>query len=111
MIQCVLTPLMITSLLTTRVWACIFTFIPIHAMFSVNYVGVELENPFGTDDNDLPLAHFQSEMNKCLMMLLHESADLIAGVSDNRCITDFERLVDSMEHHGDMLEMSQAERQ
>ena len=25
----------------------------------LNYIGVELENPFGRDDNDLPLKHFQ----------------------------------------------------
>merc|ERR1711953_745857 len=90
--QTFLTPLMITSLVKTKLWACLFTFVPIFAMFSVNYVGVELENPFGTDDNDLPLAHFQTEMNKCLMMLLHESADLIADVSEDRCITDFDVL-------------------
>ena len=25
----------------------------------LNFIGVELENPFGRDDNDLPLEHFQ----------------------------------------------------
>ena len=26
---------------------------------------MELENPFGLDANDLPLEHFQQEMNDC----------------------------------------------
>lgn len=91
-----LTPLMISCLIQSKIWAPLFTFVPIFAMFSVNFIGVELENPFGTDDNDLPLAHFQGEMNKCLMMLLHESADLIANVSEHRCITDFDMLTETM---------------
>merc|ERR1711953_832976 len=110
--QTFLTPLMITSLVKTKLWACLFTFVPIFAMFSVNYVGVELENPFGTDDNDLPLAHFQSEMNKCLMMLLHDSADLIADVSADRCITDFDTLQDKMnESHVERASLTMEERQ
>ena len=42
---------------------------------------MELENPFGLDDNDLPLDHFQQEMNSCLLMLLHENSDLITATS------------------------------
>ena len=34
-------------------------------MSCLNFIGVELENPFGQDDNDLPLDHFQDEMNNC----------------------------------------------
>lgn len=87
-----LTPLFISSIVTNRFWASLMTFVPIFAMFSVNFIGVELENPFGSDDNDLPLDHFQGEMNKCLMMLLQEGADLIAGVSPARCIFDYAAL-------------------
>ena len=28
-------------------------------MFALNFISIELENPFGLDANDLPLAHFQ----------------------------------------------------
>jgi hypothetical protein len=55
-----------------------------------------LENPFGNDANDLPLDHFQAEMNKCLLMLLQESADLIPGISKTRCITDFTTIKTTM---------------
>merc|ERR1719183_2233562 len=88
--------MLMSALLPTKFWAGVFTFIPVFAMFSLNFIGVELENPFGSDANDLPLQHFQGEMNKCLMMLLHESADLIANVSEHRCITDFDMLTETM---------------
>lgn len=90
--QLVLTPLMIASLTRHYFWSFLVTFIATFAFFSVNFVGVQLENPFGSDENDLPLHHFQDEMNKCLMMLLHDRADLIAGCSASRSIQDFEAL-------------------
>mmetsp|Transcript_130377 Transcript_130377/g.237084 ORF Transcript_130377/g.237084 Transcript_130377/m.237084 type:complete len:617 (+) Transcript_130377:68-1918(+) len=99
----VLTPMMISCLISSKVWAPIFAFVPIFGMFSLNFIGVELENPFGNDDNDLPLDHFQTEMNKCLLMLLEDNADLIAGVSKQRCIREFSKLKGSMrpsEMHG-----------
>merc|ERR1712151_1486123 len=80
----------------SKIWAPIFTFVPLFGMFSLNFIGVELENPFGNDANDLPLDHFQTDMNKCLLMLLQENADLAPGVSCERCIKSFSTLADTM---------------
>eukprot|EP00929_Paragymnodinium_shiwhaense_P064269 TRINITY_DN32183_c0_g1_i2.p1 TRINITY_DN32183_c0_g1~~TRINITY_DN32183_c0_g1_i2.p1 ORF type:complete len:473 (+),score=53.41 TRINITY_DN32183_c0_g1_i2:132-1550(+) len=81
----VCTPIVITALFEkeSRYWAPIFTFIPVYAMHCINFIAVELENPFGDDENDLPLDHFQEEMNNCLIMLLQDEADLIPGVKTN----------------------------
>lgn len=48
-------------------------------MFALNFISIELENPFGLDANDLPLSEFQKEMNDCLLMLLHPNTDLVSG--------------------------------
>mmetsp|Transcript_56517 Transcript_56517/g.127505 ORF Transcript_56517/g.127505 Transcript_56517/m.127505 type:complete len:478 (-) Transcript_56517:115-1548(-) len=95
MLHMVLTPIMIAQLIQHKAWAAIFTFVPIFGMFSLNFVASELENPFGNDDNDLPLAHFQNEMNTSLLMLLHDKTDHIAGIGP-RCVTDFEELTGLM---------------
>mmetsp|Transcript_3459 Transcript_3459/g.8617 ORF Transcript_3459/g.8617 Transcript_3459/m.8617 type:complete len:534 (+) Transcript_3459:105-1706(+) len=92
-----MTPCLIVCLTTNPVWAPIFSFVPIFGFASLNFIGVELENPFGDDANDLPLEHFQTEMNKCLLMLLHDGADLVAGTSNLRCRYVFSELRDSME--------------
>jgi predicted membrane chloride channel (bestrophin family) len=102
----ILTPVMMSCLIPSKVWAPIFTFVPLFVMFSINFIGVELENPFGQDDNDLPLEHFQDEMNKCLMMLLHDSADLIAGVSESRCKMDYGTLSKSMSMNSHLVRSS-----
>jgi len=40
----------------------------------VNYIAVELENPFGDDWNDLPLEEMQDDMNRSLISLLRKHA-------------------------------------
>eukprot|EP00929_Paragymnodinium_shiwhaense_P041236 TRINITY_DN2142_c0_g1_i2.p1 TRINITY_DN2142_c0_g1~~TRINITY_DN2142_c0_g1_i2.p1 ORF type:complete len:569 (-),score=111.11 TRINITY_DN2142_c0_g1_i2:509-2215(-) len=105
MIHLVSTPILISALTPSKFWAPFFTFLPIFGMFSLNFVGIELENPFGDDDNDLPLDHFQTEMNTCLLMLLHDNADLMPGISEKRCKLDFrdieEELNYAAHHPGD----------
>eukprot|EP00448_Togula_jolla_P007636 CAMPEP_0170612668 /NCGR_PEP_ID=MMETSP0224-20130122/23848_1 /TAXON_ID=285029 /ORGANISM="Togula jolla, Strain CCCM 725" /LENGTH=509 /DNA_ID=CAMNT_0010938191 /DNA_START=109 /DNA_END=1635 /DNA_ORIENTATION=+ len=98
----ILTPVMISNLLENKIWGFIFTFVPVFGTAWLNFVGVELENPFGNDENDLPLEHFQSEMNTCLLMLLADNADLIASISDQRCILDFDMLSKSMKGDGNV---------
>jgi len=86
--QIFLTPMMLSAVITNRVILPIVAFLPVFGMFSLNYIAMQLENPFGDDDNDLPLDHFQHEMNTCLLMLLHPNTDMIAGTSP-RCVMDF----------------------
>jgi hypothetical protein len=39
-------------------------------LWSLNFIAVEIENPFGMDENDLDAAHMQNEMNQHLRVLL-----------------------------------------
>lgn len=88
-------PCLMSMLIRDAFWAAIFTFVPVFGLFSLNFIAIELENPFGNDDNDLPLAHFQSEMNSSLLMLLHGNADLVPSVTDD-AVRDFHTLAKSM---------------
>merc|ERR1719277_1567421 len=85
----VMTPFLLATLIQNPVLVAVFTFVPLFGMFSLNFIAMELENPFGLDDNDLPLNHFQTEMNRCLLMLLHEHTDLVAGINYEHCDLDF----------------------
>ncbi|CAE7365171.1 unnamed protein product [Symbiodinium pilosum] len=93
----VLLPVLISAVISQAWLAFTFTFLPIFSMCCLNYIGVELENPFGRDANDLPLKHFQAEMNNCLLMLLHGSADLMAGISKQRCLMDIMEIRQAMD--------------
>mmetsp|Transcript_28752 Transcript_28752/g.82284 ORF Transcript_28752/g.82284 Transcript_28752/m.82284 type:complete len:456 (-) Transcript_28752:250-1617(-) len=88
-------PCVIAMLIRNAIWAGVFTFVPVFGLFSLNFIASELENPFGHDDNDLPLTKFQAEMNSSLLMLLHGNADLVASLSED-AVLDFFTLARDM---------------
>jgi len=49
-------------------------FIQVFILWSLNFIAVEIENPFGTDPNDLDGEYMQEEMNRNLIMLLQPSS-------------------------------------
>jgi len=107
-VHTLLTPMMITVLITAKSFAALVTFLVIFGMFSLNFAASELENPFGSDDNDLPLAHFQNEMNNSLMMLLHTNTDHVPGISPY-CNLDFESLSEEVNRKATEERFSESE--
>lgn len=84
-------PFMVAAAVQSKILAPIITFVVMFGVSTLNNIAQELENPFGLDDNDLPIDDFQAEMNNCLLMLLNPNTDLIPGVS-KKCKTDFDLL-------------------
>merc|ERR1712130_327348 len=64
----IFTPALITQVVENWVVSAILSFIPIFGMSAMNYISIELEMPYGLDDNDLPLNEFPSAMNEALLM-------------------------------------------
>lgn len=85
------TPFYMATVVESKIWAPLFTFIPIFGLTSLNLIAIELEMPFGQDTNDLPIHLFQDRINDCLLMLLQDGADLIPGI-DRRRRLRFEQL-------------------
>jgi putative membrane protein len=50
------------------------TFLIAYVMFGIEEIGVEIEDPFGTDDNDLPLERFCTTIDGNLFALLPNEA-------------------------------------
>jgi len=71
------TPVICAATVETVYWAGIITFVVTFAYWSINYIAVELENPFGADANDLPLQGMQEDMNGSLKMLIREEAQRV----------------------------------
>merc|ERR1719424_1455202 len=55
-------------------WAGILSFLIIMAYWSINYIALELEMPFGDDYNDLPCQDLQKDMNVTLIELMDPRA-------------------------------------
>jgi len=68
------TPLMASYVIQTPWWAGLLCFITVVGMWSVMYIAVELDQPFGSDHNDLNVAEMQRDFNMSLLQLLHPLA-------------------------------------
>lgn len=51
-------------------WAMIFSSAQVFTMWSLNYIAVELQNPFGNDSNDIDFWQMQTAMNHSLAQLV-----------------------------------------
>merc|ERR1719313_652155 len=58
----------------SRVWSTLLSFAVILSFWSINYIALELEDPFGDDANDLPLHDMQKDLNKSIKELLQPHA-------------------------------------
>lgn len=65
---------------TSPAWAAIFSFVQVFIFWSLNFIAVEIENPFGTDANDLEGHAMQQVMNERLLLLVSAYADHIPHV-------------------------------
>jgi len=99
-VHLVITPLIAAMVGNSILVAPVIAFLPIFGVHAPYFISIELENPFGDEANSLPLGYFQSEMNNCLIMLLHEKTDLIPTVG-KRCIMDFANLKEALTMHGE----------
>eukprot|EP00929_Paragymnodinium_shiwhaense_P001424 TRINITY_DN101660_c0_g1_i1.p1 TRINITY_DN101660_c0_g1~~TRINITY_DN101660_c0_g1_i1.p1 ORF type:complete len:562 (-),score=105.22 TRINITY_DN101660_c0_g1_i1:91-1776(-) len=70
----ILTAIVCAAVVDTPYWAGIITFSVALAYWSINYIAVELEMPYGGDANDLPLPVMQQEMNRSLLVLMKRKA-------------------------------------
>ena len=55
-------PFLMALLCKSIYWAMLISFVPILAFFAVNAIAIELQDPYGDDDNDLPLR----ELHLCI---------------------------------------------
>merc|ERR1719336_3649839 len=51
-------------------WAGSMAFLSVFGLWSINYMAMELEDPYSVHANRLPLAKFQDDANRVLMNML-----------------------------------------
>jgi putative membrane protein len=68
------TPLLCAHLLDDAFVCALVAFGVIFFIWCINYIALQLEQPFGTDSNDLPMAQMQRDWNKSIGTLLAKRA-------------------------------------
>eukprot|EP00747_Dinoflagellata_sp_TGD_P014676 gnl/TRDRNA2_/TRDRNA2_123634_c2_seq1.p1 gnl/TRDRNA2_/TRDRNA2_123634_c2~~gnl/TRDRNA2_/TRDRNA2_123634_c2_seq1.p1 ORF type:complete len:301 (-),score=26.89 gnl/TRDRNA2_/TRDRNA2_123634_c2_seq1:19-921(-) len=56
-----ITPLVCASSIDSPIWTGVLCFVVVFSFWTINYIAVELEMPFGPDANDLPLHDMQPQ--------------------------------------------------
>jgi len=74
LLNVVLAPIAISSLVTSSFWAAVVTIVTVLPVWAINLVAGQIEQPFCDDYNDIPLASMQEKMNSSLFMLLDVNA-------------------------------------
>lgn len=69
-----ITTIVCAASVQTSAWAGFLSFLVVFSFWSINYIAIELEMPFGDDPNDLPLQEMQTDLNKSLVQLMQKSA-------------------------------------
>jgi len=66
----VVTPFVMCQWVSRPWWAFILSFTQVFVLWCLNFISREIQNPFGTDANDIDSAELQCGMNKQLLLLL-----------------------------------------
>lgn len=67
-------PITASLLIADKHLAALASFLVIFVLWSINFIALQLEYPFGERDNDLPMLQFQKDWNKSLATLLAKRA-------------------------------------
>lgn len=92
----VISPFVTAAFVSQTGWACMFTFIQVFTLWNLNSIGVELENPFGSDPNDLEGVCQQQTFNAQLRLLVLPSTNVVPVMdcSDSELDDCYARAVD-----------------
>merc|ERR1712032_273008 len=70
MLHWIIVPFVVAQWVHKWWWAVAFSFLQVFTLWTLNLIAVELENPFGTDPNDIDSVQMQQVMNNHLRLLM-----------------------------------------
>jgi len=65
-----ITPFVFAVWTENMYWAALFTFTAVFLFSCINFIAAEIEQPFGSDENDIDLKELQSKFNNILVTML-----------------------------------------
>jgi predicted membrane chloride channel (bestrophin family) len=77
LIHLLVAPLVLPTWCSHPIFAFLFTYIQVFMFWGLNIAAFALENPFGDDEDDLPLIVLQKSINARLVMLLSSEANAV----------------------------------
>jgi len=78
-----MSPVVVAQWTSSPAWAFVFSAIHAFALWSLNSIAGELENPFGTDANDIDMKGLQEEMNEKLLCFIRGPSQTLPCLRPN----------------------------
>lgn len=75
-----LIPIMVAMFMESAAWSAALTYFCTSCMWTLNMTAGELEQPFGDDENDLPLNELQLKLNRSLLVLLDDRVQRVPSL-------------------------------
>eukprot|EP00928_Gymnodinium_smaydae_P031548 TRINITY_DN23123_c0_g1_i1.p1 TRINITY_DN23123_c0_g1~~TRINITY_DN23123_c0_g1_i1.p1 ORF type:complete len:529 (-),score=69.21 TRINITY_DN23123_c0_g1_i1:223-1809(-) len=70
------TPVIASQFMHSAIGAAVACFFTVCAYWAPMYIGMEIDQPFGADANDLPVKVLQADFNRSLLQLLDQQAQI-----------------------------------
>jgi hypothetical protein len=90
-------PFVVYPWVTLPHMAGLMAFIQVFVLWALNFIAVEIENPFGIDDNDLDVREMQKQLNSSLKLLVRPHASRSPTLS--KAAVDFSQWEDMNRDH------------
>jgi len=81
-VHAICTPFIVSQWAEHPVTATLFSFLTVTTFWALNIISVEIENPFGSDANDLEAGDMQDDMNRYLMLLVSEQSRRVPTLTE-----------------------------
>lgn len=80
-------PIVVSNWMTSTPWAILMTYMQVFTLWTLNFIAIELEEPFGMDWQDIDRRELQADFNRSVTILVTPQAmrtpSLSAEVSDD----------------------------
>jgi len=77
LVHWLVTPMMAAAAIDSSWWAGIMCFLSVASFWSLYYIALEIDQPFGEDKNDLPIREMQKDFNRSILVLLDERTQAV----------------------------------
>lgn len=84
----ILAAIVCATSIESRAWSALLSFAVIISFWSMNFIALELEDPFGNDANDLPLVDMQKALNDSIKSLMMAQAMEVPKFNFNMAFHD-----------------------
>jgi len=81
MIHWIVMPLLASQIVESRIWTFVICFVVTLVLWCLGYIALQIDQPFGDDDADLPLQEMMKDFNHTLLLMVNPKSQVCPAFS------------------------------